>query len=112
ETSMIKIPTNAPVIDDNTPESPYWGNEKIWKRQADPRSAAMDSQGRVWLTARIRAPQQQPAFCKDGSNKYSKYFPLPGPSGRQVEMYDPKTAVYGARESASTIPLSCASNAD
>jgi len=94
ETSMIKIPSNGPVIDDKTPESPYWGSEKIWQRQADPRSAAMDSHGRVWLTARIRAPQQQPAFCKDGSNKYSKYFPLPGPSARQVEMYDPKTKQF------------------
>src|SRR5881296_2966391 len=83
ETSMIKIPSNGPVIDDKTPDSPYWGTEKIWQRQADPRSAAMDSHGRVWLTARTRAPQQQPAFCKDGSNKYSKYFPLPGPSARQ-----------------------------
>ncbi len=94
ETSMIKIPSNGPVIDDKTPDSPYWGTEKVWQRQADPRSAAMDSHGRVWLTARIRAPQQQPVFCKDGSNKYSKYFPLPGPSARQVEMYDPKTKQF------------------
>src|SRR5437773_115478 len=57
ETSMIKIPSNGPLIDDKTPDSPYWGSEKIWQRQADPRSAAMDSHGRVWLTARTRAPQ-------------------------------------------------------
>src|SRR2546425_1455370 len=60
ETSMIKIPSNGPMIDSDTPESPYWGNEKIWERKSDPRSPAMDSNGRVWLTARIRAPQQQP----------------------------------------------------
>jgi hypothetical protein len=94
ETSMIKVPSNAPVLDNDTPQSPYWGTEKIWQRQADPRSAAMDSQGRVWLTARTRAPQQQPAFCKDGSNKFSKYFPLAGPSARQVELYDPKTKQF------------------
>jgi hypothetical protein len=94
ETSMIKIPSNAPVIDDKTPESPYWGTEKIWQRQADPRSVAMDAHGRVWLTARIRAPQQQPASCTDGSNKFSKYFPLKGPGTRQVEMYDPKTKQF------------------
>src|SRR5437667_3084502 len=95
ETSMIKIPSNGPVIDDKTPESPYWGSEKIWQRQADPRSPAMDSHGRVWLTARIRAPQQQPAFCKDGSiNKFAKYFPLSGPSARQIEMYDPRTKQF------------------
>ena len=41
----------------HTPASPYWGTEKIWQRSADPRSVAMDSRGRVWVTARIRAPQ-------------------------------------------------------
>ncbi|PYQ93849.1 MAG: hypothetical protein DMF96_28215 [Acidobacteria bacterium] len=88
----IKLPSNAPQIDTDTPASPYWGTEKIWARSADPRSVVMDSRGRVFVTARIRAPQDQPAFCKDGSmNKFAKYFPLMGPSARQVEMYDPKT---------------------
>src|SRR6266516_7339564 len=89
KTPEIKIPSNAPQIDTDTPASPYWGTEKIWARSADPRSVVMDSRGRVFVTARIRAPQDQPAFCKDGSmNKFAKYFPLPGPSARQVEMYD------------------------
>src|SRR5437773_3000119 len=90
--TQIKLPSNAPQIDTDTPASPYWGTEKIWARSSDPRSVVMDSHGRVFVTARIRAPQDQPAFCKDGTlNKFAKYFPLPGPSGRQVEMYDPKT---------------------
>ena len=94
-TSLIKIPSNAPPIDTDTAASPYWGNEKIWQRSADPRSVAMDSHGHVWVTARIRAPQEQPAFCKDGSiNKFAKYFPMPGPSARQIEMYDPKTKQF------------------
>src|SRR5216110_4118039 len=50
-TSEIKIPSNAPVLDVNLPASPYWGTEKIWQRQADPRSVAMDAKGRVWVTA-------------------------------------------------------------
>src|SRR5207245_1282238 len=54
-TTMIKIPSHAPVIDANTPASPYWGDEKVWQRQSDPRSTAMDSHGRVWVTARTRA---------------------------------------------------------
>src|ERR1051325_10625615 len=88
----IKLPSNAPPIDTDTPASPYWGTEKIWARSADPRSVVMDSHGRVFVTARIRAPQDQPAFCKDGTlSKFAKYFPLAGPSARQVEMYDPKT---------------------
>ncbi len=79
----IKVPSNAPPIDTDTLASPFWGNEKIWQRSADPRSVTMDSHGRVWVTARIRAPQQQPAFCKDGTiNKFAKYFPLAGPSAQ------------------------------
>src|SRR5260370_11134535 len=55
----------------------------------------MDSHGHVWVTARIRAPQEQPAFSKDGSiNKFAKYFPMPGPSARQIEMYHPKTKQF------------------
>ena len=99
-TTEIKIPSNGPVLDANTPRSPMWGDEKIWQRQADPRSVAMDGKGRVWVTARTRAPQQQPAFCKDGAtNKFAKYFPLPGPSNRQVQLYDPKTKQFTAIDS-------------
>ena len=93
-TTEIKIPSNGPVLDANTPASPAWGDEKIWQRQADPRSVAMDAKGRVWVTARIRAPQQQPAYCKDPTNKFAKYFPMPGPSARQIELYDPKTKQF------------------
>jgi hypothetical protein len=94
-TLEIKVPSNGPVLDASTPRSMTWGDEKIWQRQADPRSVAMDAKGRVWVTARNRAPQQQPAFCKDGAtNKFAKYFPMPGPSNRQVQLYDPKTKQF------------------
>jgi hypothetical protein len=93
--SEIKVPSNGPLIDTDTPASPFWGDQKIWQRASDPRSVTMDSKGRVWVSARIRAPQQQPAFCKDGAiNKFAKYFPIPGPSARQVELYDPKTRQF------------------
>ncbi|MBI2186857.1 MAG: carboxypeptidase regulatory-like domain-containing protein [Acidobacteria bacterium] len=94
-TTEIRIPSNGPVLDANTPRSSVWGDEKIWQRQADPRSVAMDAKERVWVTARIRAPQQQPAFCKDGAvNRFAKYFPLAGPSNRQIQLYDPKTKQF------------------
>jgi hypothetical protein len=94
-TTEIRIPSNGPVLDGNTPRSPVWGDEKIWQRQADPRSVAMDAKDRVWVTARIRAPQQQPAYCKDGAlNKFAKYFPLAAPSNRQIQLYDPKTKQF------------------
>src|SRR5215510_15096901 len=92
--SEIKVPSSAPAIDTDTLASPFWGTEKIWQRSADPRSVTMDSHGRVWVSARIRAPQQQPAFCKDGTlNKFAKYFPIAG-SNRQIEVYDPKTKEF------------------
>ena len=35
-TTEIKVPSNAPVIDTNTPASPFWGTEKIWQRSGRP----------------------------------------------------------------------------
>jgi hypothetical protein len=87
------------VRDPNTPSeanvkpaapSAYWGDEAIWTSQANSHSLAMDAQGRVWMAARIRA-NQTPAFCQQGSSHPSAMaFPI-AQSGRQVQMYDPKT---------------------
>ena len=99
-TTEIKIPSGGPVLDASTPRSPAWGDEKIWQRQADPRSVAMDAKGRVWVTARNRDPRKQPAYCTDGAtNKFAKYFPMEGPSARQIELYDPKTKQFTAIDS-------------
>ncbi len=50
----------------------------------------MDEQSRVWIAARIR-PNPTPAFCRQGSDHPSaKLFPL-AQSGRQMQMWDPKT---------------------
>jgi hypothetical protein len=70
--------------------SPYWGDEAIWTSQSNAHSFAMDKQARVWIAARIR-PNQTAAFCQQGSEHPSaKAFPLTQ-SGRQMQMYDPKT---------------------
>jgi hypothetical protein len=70
--------------------SPYWGDEAIWTSQANAHSFSMDKQGRVWIAARIRQ-NQTPAFCQQGSTHPSAVaFPL-AQSGRQMQMYDPKT---------------------
>jgi hypothetical protein len=70
--------------------SPYFGDEKIWDGQTSPHSLYFDEKGRVMFAARIR-PAANPDFCKAGSNHPSaKAFPL-ATSGRQLEMYDPKT---------------------
>jgi hypothetical protein len=70
--------------------SPYWGDETIWTSQANAHSFAMDKQARVWIAARVRQ-NQTPAFCREGSDHPSaKLFPITQ-SGRQIQMYDPKT---------------------
>ena len=86
------------VRDPNTPgpagqvtgPSPYWGTEPIWTSRANVHNPMVDEKGRVWITARVRPPEN-PAFCKEGSSHPSaKRFPLNG-SGRQVAVYDPRT---------------------
>jgi hypothetical protein len=70
--------------------SAYWGDEAIWTSQTSAHSFAMDKQSRVWVAARIR-PNQTADFCKAGSSHPSaKAFPV-AQSGRQMQMYDPKT---------------------
>jgi hypothetical protein len=73
--------------------SPYNGEDKLWDSQAVPHSLYYDGQGRIMYTARIR-PAANPDFCKAGSSHPSaKVFPL-AQSGRQLEMYDPKTQKF------------------
>jgi hypothetical protein len=70
--------------------SPYWGDEPIWTSQSNAHSFAMDKQSRVWIAARIR-PNVTADFCKQGSSHPSAMaFPI-AQSGRQMQMYDPKT---------------------
>jgi hypothetical protein len=70
--------------------SPYWSDELIWTAQTTAHSFAMDKQARVWVAARIR-PNQTAAFCRQGSTHPSAVaFPI-NQSGRQMQMYDPKT---------------------
>jgi hypothetical protein len=83
---------NTPTTKNNPQfnESPYWGKEAIWDSHTNIHNPWMDEKGRVWLTARIRPANAEPAFCKAGSNHPSaKAFPL-ARSGRQLEVYDPE----------------------
>lgn len=93
----------ALVLDPDTPNSkdndipnpsPYWGREAIWNSQTTIHNPMFDAKGRVWLTTRVRAPDNAPAFCKPGSNHPSaKLFPV-ATSGRQLAVYDPSTKVF------------------
>ena len=70
--------------------SAYWGSQPIWDGSSSLHNAMMDSEGRVWFSARFR-PAANPDFCKKGSDHPSaKLFPLEQ-SPRQVSVYDPKT---------------------
>lgn len=92
----------TPVRDEDTPStnsqavvapSPYWGEEAIWDSKANIHNPMLDAEGRVWLTARIRGPEN-PDFCREGSDHPSaKMFPI-SRSGRQISVYDPKTGKY------------------
>ncbi|HEY2779328.1 MAG TPA: carboxypeptidase-like regulatory domain-containing protein [Steroidobacteraceae bacterium] len=92
----------APVRDADTPTthddpviqpSPYWGDERIWDSRAVAHNPMLDASGRVWYTARIRAPAN-PAFCKQGSAlPFAMAFPL-GTSDRQLAVYEPKSGKY------------------
>jgi hypothetical protein len=93
-------PSRVPltVRDPNTPRPPgplqpsaYWGDQVLWTSQNNVHNPMMDEQGRVWITTTIRAPADNPSFCRAGSTLPSaKLFPL-NSSGRQLGMYDPKT---------------------
>jgi hypothetical protein len=88
-----KVPSRFPAP--NRP-SMFWGNEHLWANPpydpADPHNPMLDSKGRVWMTSKLRG-NQDPAWCNDGSNKYSDWYPLRS-SGRQASFYDPKTKQF------------------
>ncbi len=91
--SRDKVPSRFPSP--NRP-SMFWGNEHLWSNPpydpADPHNPMIDSTGRVWMTSKIRG-NTEPAWCRDGSTKYSDWFPLRA-SFRQASYYDPKTKQF------------------
>ena len=54
----------------------------------------LDSRGRVWYTATLRLPEDQPRWCTEqATSKYAQYFPLER-SGRNVSYYDPTSQKF------------------
>jgi hypothetical protein len=98
-TEEIEIPTRAPraQVPSRFPKpnrpSLWWGDTHLWANPpynpSDPHNGMLDSQGRVWMTSKIR-DSEDPAWCYDPSNPYAAWFPL-RQSGRQASYYDPKT---------------------
>ncbi len=93
---------NVPVRDPDTPStheapviapSAYWGDERIWDSQANIHNPMLDQEGRVWLTARIRGPEN-PDFCREGSEHPSaKHYPK-ARTNRHLAVYDPRDQSY------------------
>jgi hypothetical protein len=73
--------------------SPYWGDEQIWDTRVNNHNSMLDRDGRVWLAAAIRAPEN-PAFCKAGSDHSSAKLAPIDRNSRQLAMFDPKTKKY------------------
>src|SRR5690606_31526733 len=74
--------------------SNFWGAQHLWgpENPSDPHNPMMDRKGRVWMTSKIR--DDQPAWCREGSdNKYAQYYPL-NFSPRQAGYYDPATEEF------------------
>ncbi len=96
--SVIK----APVRDPDTPiaappvlaASAYWGDRSIWDSRANIHNQMFDASGRLWMTATVRNPTNEPAFCKQGSSHPSaQQVPLVK-AARQLSVLDPKTGTY------------------
>ncbi len=97
--TMLRIPTLA---DRSTMRASYAQSGYPPSRLADlarfnPASIhnpMLDSRGRVWYTATLRPPENQPDWCRKGAdNRYARYFPL-ARSGRNVSYYDPGTGEF------------------
>ena len=73
--------------------SAYWGDETIWDTKVNNHNSMIGPDGRVWLAATFRKPDN-PAFCKQGSDlPAAKAFPIPR-NVRSITVYNPKTKEY------------------
>jgi hypothetical protein len=82
---------NTPRTSANMPQpSPYWNDEVLWTSRNNVHNPMFDEKGRVWITSAVR-PNQNPAFCREGSTHPSaKAYPIAN-AGRHLAIYDPKT---------------------
>jgi hypothetical protein len=73
--------------------SPYWGDETIWSNRVNNHNSMFGRDGRLWLAAAVRGPDD-PAYCKAGSDLPSaKLTPLTQ-TRRELAVYDPKSGKY------------------
>lgn len=97
EVSRIPLTVRDPDTQGTGPgmpqPSPYWGDEPIWDSKANVHNPMFDAQGRLWITATVRPPEN-PDFCREGSDHRSaQLFPLDR-AWRHLGVYDPETDEY------------------
>jgi hypothetical protein len=89
----VRDPDTQPASPSMPQPSPYWGDEPIWDSKANVHNPMIDGQGRVWITAAVRPPEN-PDFCREGSDHPSaKQFPVDR-AYRHLGLYDPETEEY------------------
>lgn len=85
-------PGHAAGLDPLQP-SPYWGSERIWETRVNNHNSMFGRDGRLWLAASVRG-NDNPAWCKAGSDHPSaKAFPMDR-AVRHLAVFDPKTKKY------------------
>jgi len=73
--------------------SAYWGSDRIWDTRVNNHNSMFGRDGRLWLAAAVRGPDN-PAFCKAGSDHPSaKLFPIER-TNRHLAVFDSKTQKY------------------
>ncbi|WP_024507497.1 hypothetical protein [Bradyrhizobium sp. ARR65] len=106
--SEIKMPVRDPEDTPSSAEanpvfapSPYWGTEQVWDSRANAHTPTMDHEGRVYFTAQMRAPNNQPRYCgKESALASAQLYPLTVQhegffqNARQLTVYDPKTQKF------------------
>ncbi len=98
--TMLKIPLRVPranVASMFTTEAfkPWrdFGDRVVWNDPANPHNPMLDSDGRVWLTTRVRAPKN-PDWCRATSdNRFAQYFPIER-AGRHSGYFDPRAQKF------------------
>jgi hypothetical protein len=98
-TFSLEIPTREDGVRGRFPEpnppSLWWGEQHLWGDDyphGDPHNPMLDSEGRVWMTSKIR--NGAPDWCSDPAvTRYAEYFPLSG-GGRQASYYEADTGEF------------------
>ena len=90
----VRDPNTKPASGPQMPQpSPYWGDEAIWDSKANVHNPMFDEQGRVWITAAVRPPDNPDVFKEGSDHPSAQVFPLER-SGRHLGVYDPETKEY------------------